>query len=134
MEFGDTVQFRFIFISDSIQNISPITVDTISSIDINGTTLKVQHISFTFELYGDKGIITDSIIERIGRIKSFIFSPACGIDITPISNDLLRCYVDNEIDFRSDWWINKFSEAPCDTTINGYTNIDLLKQNEQINI
>ncbi|HDQ15695.1 MAG TPA: T9SS type A sorting domain-containing protein [Bacteroidetes bacterium] len=113
---GDTlkVEIKQYPLCDSV---SPITIDSITTIIVSGITLKVQHISFAYSLEGQSGRIKDSIVERIGRLRGFIFKPDCGTEYW--STDLLRCYSDSQLEFITEWWKDAYPGAPCDTAIYG---------------
>lgn len=129
---GDTLDLEVV--NNNCDSISPIIVDSINILEIDGIQLDVQYLSYTVVLNNQIEVIIDKVIERIGRIEEFSYIPSCGIDIVPWGNNLLRCYVENEFSFRSDWWSLDYPDAPCDTTIDGSTDIELIQQDRQINL
>ncbi|MFC2081439.1 T9SS type A sorting domain-containing protein [Bacteroidota bacterium] len=117
-------------------SVSPIVVDSIGQIEVTGTTLMVQYVSHKQYWPSDPQPYnySDIIYERVGRIQNFLYYPVCAYDSEPWGNFRLRCYEDNDLSFRSDWWAIGNQNAPCDSLIDGSTGINLYKQDKQITL
>ena len=125
---------------------SPITVDSISNIILNGQNLKVQHISYTIfdsTLVLGEYIMRTRIMERVGIEKQFIFSPTClphdqsghpiliCLPYDEFAYSGLRCYNDDSISYKDKWWSIQFPGVDCDSLINGKTtNIQKVEEGE----
>ncbi len=103
--------------------VSPIIVDSVNYIQNYGETLLVQYLSCSVNTPPQNYYINYKVIEKIGRVENFIFIPECGIDIEPWVSLTLRCYKDNDMSYTSDWWSVFCPNSPCDTIIDGSTNI-----------
>ena len=116
---------------NNCDSVSPVIVDSISIINLNGQELKVQHISYTLyteEQYGFNSTLSEQIIERIGSEKHFIYSPSCIIE-DEFTYSGLRCYNDDTISYKNEWWENHFPAVGCDSLLNDTTtNIQELEQ------
>jgi len=98
---NDTVQFSYI-------------IDSISSIIIDGTTLRMQyvHVSSSSTGLGPNWYFNSPIIERMGQIGYGSFWWGGGADcITGVG--YLRCYIDSDISFRNHEFIGNYD---CDFT------------------
>ncbi len=102
--------------------------------DILGIQLDIQYVSYNVYWPYEQETITSQIIERIGRIEEFIYHPVCGIDAQPWETLLLRCYIDYDLSYKSDWWATWYPDVPCDSLIDGSTGINLNNQADQITI
>lgn len=109
---GDTLAIE---VGSTCESSSPIIVDSITELIVGDIKLNVQHFSFNYESDGESLVFWDSIIERIGSIRTFLYKPECNIDI--FGTYLLRCYSDSELYYRADWFGLSFPGAPCDTAI-----------------
>lgn len=130
---GDTLK-RPIHINPTCDSVTAFVVDSVSQININDSFLKVQYLSSKYFVESESGpeIHKEVIIERIGRLEEFIFKPECSRDAVPWETLLLRCYRDNEIHYKADWWQNYMPDAPCDTLIDGSTGIESDFQEHQL--
>ncbi|PID88313.1 MAG: hypothetical protein CSB06_00735 [Bacteroidia bacterium] len=118
---GDTLSVDIDILN--CDSVSPIIVDSISNMNLNGQDLKVQHISYTLYAegqYGFNSTISEQLVERIGSEKHFIFSPSCIIE-DEFTYSGLRCYNDNTISYKNEWWKNHFPEIACDSLLNATT-------------
>ncbi|MBP7496615.1 MAG: T9SS type A sorting domain-containing protein [Bacteroidales bacterium] len=132
---GDTLQLKIN--NYACDSISPFIVDSIKSMVNNGNDLRIQYISCTYyvkeEFGGSAETVTYLIIEKIGndfygfKQNNFLFQPDCqtGDQFVWLG---LRCYDDNKISYKGNYWMDHFSGYPCDTIIDGslaiYTKID----------
>ena len=130
---GDTLDLEVVNLD--CDSISPIIIDSIGQIKRNGISLDVQYVSY-IEYWPDENPfkINDQIIERIGRIREFIYSPICAINSVSWANLRLRCYEDNDFFYQSNWWTDQYPNAPCDSLIDGSTEIDLIHTDNQITL
>lgn len=130
---GDTLKIP-IHINPTCDSVTAFVVDSVSQININDSLLKVQYLSskYFLESESEPEVHKEVIIERIGRIEEFIFKPECSRDAVPWETLLLRCYRDNEIHYKADWWQNYMPDAPCDTLIDGRTGIESDFQEHQL--
>ncbi len=132
LKVGDTLDVEVL--QRNCDSVSPIVVDSITELEIDNTILRVQHLSYSYMINSQLDTTTKSVIEFIGQIEDFLFEPACGIDVNGFGNNLLRCYSDNNISFKSNWWSLSYPNAPCDTAINGATRIDPIYENYNLSI
>lgn len=132
LNIGDTLEVDVV--QRECDSISPIVVDSITSLEIDNIILEVQHLSYSYLINSQYETTTKSIIEYIGQIEDFLFQPACGIDVNGWGNNLLRCYSDNDISYKSDWWTLQYPNAPCDTTINGANWVESIHENNKFSI
>lgn len=109
---GDTLAIE---VGSTCESSSPIIIDSITELIVGEKKLNIQHFSFSYESDGELRVFWDSLIERIGSIRTFLYKPKCNIDI--FGTYLLRCYSDSEMYFRSNWFDLSFPGAPCDTAI-----------------
>lgn len=103
-------------------SVSPITVDSVKTIELPENIFDVQYLSYNYYVEGKKETKTDSIIEQIGNIQSFIYQPTCGSESW--NNNILRCFINNDIFFKTNWWLNQYPNAPCDTLIDESADIN----------
>ena len=117
---GDTLNIEMKH--NNCDSISPILIDSVSITNIDGQDLEVQHLSYTIysEELGYNENISESIIEKIGSEEGFIFQPGCyaGEEYTYSG---LRCYNDNSISYKNNWWENHFPGYECEALINDST-------------
>lgn len=136
---GDTLA---IDISSSYcDSVSPLIVDSIKNININGINLRVQYVKGIYYYSGVwQGLvdtITFPIIEKVGNdvynnsTNNFFFNPVCFVGEGFILNNL-RCYIDSNILYKGGSYYNQNLgySYPCDTLINGSMGITELSKNE----
>lgn len=114
---GDTLKTEILY-ADFCDSVSPIIIDSVSSVNINGINLKVQYITYTpynWEFYVEAR--TERIVERVGSERYFIYSPNCDFSCFSGHTDL-RCYNDEDISYRNEWWDYFFHDVECDSVIN----------------
>ncbi|MDD3877032.1 MAG: T9SS type A sorting domain-containing protein [Bacteroidales bacterium] len=103
-------------------SVSPLTVDSVNNININGINLEVQYITCIYHnsIYfgGQSDTTSYKIIERVGNVggKNIFFNPICGGADEFIWSGL-RCYNDYSFSYKGD----PSYTYPCDTLINGNT-------------
>ena len=114
---GDTLKTEILY-CEFYDSVTPIIVDSVSSLNINGINLKVQYITYTVysEEIGNEPI-TERIVERVGSEMDFIYEPKCGFS-EHFEYTGLRCYNDNEISYKNEWWGTHYSDVECDSVIN----------------
>ena len=116
---GDTLKTE-VRHADWCDSVSPVIIDSVSSVNINGINLKVQYITYTpydWEYYIEAR--TERIVERVGSERYFIYSPNCEFGCSFANTDL-RCYNDNDISYRNEWWDTHYSDVECDSVINAH--------------
>lgn len=114
---GDTLKTEILY-ADFCDSVSPVIIDSVSSVNINGINLKVQYISYTpynWEYFVDAR--TERIVERVGSERYFIYSPNCEFG-DHFAYTGLRCYNDNDISYRNEWWDYFYHDVECDSVIN----------------
>ena len=114
---GDTLKTEILY-ADFCDSVSPVIIDSVSSVNINGINLKVQYITYTpynWEYFVDAR--TERIVERVGSEIEFIYEPYCGFG-EHFEYTGLRCYNDNDISYRNEWWDYFFHDVECDSVIN----------------
>ena len=115
---GDTLktEIQYINLCDSV---SPVIIDSVSSVNINGINLKVQYITYTpySEEMGVNEPRTERIVERVGSESNFIYAPNCVFGCS-FEYTGLRCYNDDDISYRNEWWDRFFRDVECDSVIN----------------
>jgi len=139
---GDTLA---IDISSSYcDSVSPLIVDSIKNIYINGINLRVQYVKGIYYYSGVwQGLvdtITFPIIEKVGNdvynnsTNSFFFNPVCFVGEGFILNNL-RCYIDSNILYKGGSYYNQNLgySYPCDTLINDL-DVTNLSKNENIEL
>lgn len=116
-------------------SVSPIIVDSITETSINGFSIKIQHLSYTgynTQFNGEDYTFSKTIMENIGSKDNFMNEPfTCSIDDN-FAFTGLRCYLDNNLEYHSDWWKNIYNNIACDTLI--YTGTQNLKISDDISI
>ncbi|MEX0982324.1 MAG: T9SS type A sorting domain-containing protein [Bacteroidales bacterium] len=112
LSIGDTLAIE---VGSLCKSNSPIVIDSITELIVDDKRLNVQHISFSFESDGTIYFYQDSLIERIGSIKTFLYKPLCQLEVFGAS--VLRCYLDSDVYYRLKWFDLRFPGAPCDTAI-----------------
>jgi hypothetical protein len=138
---GDTLNIN-IQSSAFCDSISPLIVDSIRNVNINGELLKIQYVSGIFYYSVIVGMppdtITYPIIEKIGvdalcmSCSNFIFNPICNEEQFVWTG--LRCYHDKDISYTGCYWMSHFTGAPCDTLINGPTNLPFSYENQNVEL
>lgn len=115
---GDTLktEIQYINLCDSV---SPVIIDSVSSVNINGINLKVQYITYTpySEEMGVNEPRTERIVERVGSESNFIYAPNCVFGCS-FEYTGLRCYNDDDISYRNEWWDRFYHDVECDSVIN----------------
>lgn len=114
---GDTLKTE-VRHADWCDSVSPVIIDSVSSVNINGINLKVQYITYT--PYNWEYLVearTERIVERVGSERYFIYSPNCEFGCSFANTDL-RCYNDDDISYRNEWWDTHYSDVECDSVIN----------------
>jgi hypothetical protein len=123
---GDTLDRNVSIIG--CDSVSPIIVDSITETSINGVDIKIQHLSYIgYNTYynGEDYTFSKTIMEKIGSEDNFMNEPfKCSIDDN-FAFTGLRCYLDNSLEYHSDWWKKIYNNIACDTLI--YTGIQNLK-------
>ncbi len=88
-------------------SVTPIIVDSIGIINIDGQNLRIQYSKATYyymnEYGGGAAEKKFTLIEKIGNTQTFIFNPYCAIDES-FTYGGLRCYTDSQIIYKSTWW------------------------------
>ena len=126
---GDTIRIDPDFFN--CDSISPIVVDSIKSMVVNGIQLKRQFVSYKLLKKGKNNqVITDIFTEKFGNYGNLIFHPNCGGDT--FVYPFLRCYQDNLLSYVNDYWKSLYPNASCDTLI--YTGIANIKSNLMVRI
>jgi hypothetical protein len=118
---GDTLDVEIAI--NNCDSVSPIIIDSVFYKNISGHELKVQIISYTLFAENSLGItteVTEQIIENIGSERQFIYSPGCLID-EEFTYSGLRCYNDENIFYKNDWWSKHYPDIGCDSLINDST-------------
>lgn len=116
---GDTLKNE-VRHADWCDSVSPVIIDSVSSVNINGINLKVQYITYT--PYNWEYLVearTERIVERVGSERYFIYSPNCEFGCSFANTDL-RCYNDNDISYRNEWWDYFHHDVECDSVINAH--------------
>jgi hypothetical protein len=116
-------------------SVSPIIVDSITETSIDGVPIKIQHLSYVgynTQFNGEDYTFRMTIMERIGSENSFMNEPLTCLIIDNFTFTGLRCYVDKNIEYHSDWWKNIYNNIACDTLI--YTGTRELKISDDISI
>lgn len=130
---GDTLKVP---ISHQLANepITPIIVDSVSSINIEAKQLKVQHLSWSYvEPLSANQVITVNvkIIENVGCEDEFIFAPSCGIDESFVYTGL-RCCVTPDFLYQNNYWHSLFPTKDCNSVISKTTNPKAINSNFKI--
>jgi hypothetical protein len=130
LNIGDTLGIDIT--SPSCDSVSPLIVDSIKILNIDGIDLKVQFIKGIY-FYdptwgGQSDTLTYKIVERVGYARVFFFNPVCQIG-DEFGWNGLRCYNDSNISYQGNQW-DYFYPYPCDTLINGATGIMKIPENE----
>ncbi len=113
-------------------SITPIIIDSVSELKIGGKTLKVQHLSYK-EKFNGKDEFNEkkyTITEQIGTNEMFVIPPACSYESSMV-NISLRCYINNDLHYKSDWFKSK--QQDCDILINE-TSVQEMQTNFNINV
>jgi len=116
---GDTLKTEVLYI-DYCDSVSPVIIDSVSLVNINGINLKVQYISYT--PYNWEFLVetrSERIVERIGSERNFIYTPKCEYG-DHFAYTGLRCYNDNDISYKNEWWDTHYSDVECDSVINAH--------------
>ncbi|MBR5982424.1 MAG: T9SS type A sorting domain-containing protein [Bacteroidales bacterium] len=115
---GDTLKTEVLYIN-FCDSVSPVIIDSVSSLNVNGINLKVQYITYTpySEEMGSYDPRTERIVERVGSEMDFIYAPNCGFD-EHFAYTGLRCYNDVDISYRNEWWDRFHHDVECDSVIN----------------
>jgi len=125
---GDTLPIDIS--SNACDSVSPLVIDSIKNININGINLRVQYVKGIYYYAGTWQGLVDSftipIIEKVGSdyfyssTENLIFNPVCAIGEAFVMNKL-RCYNDSIISYKggSYYNLNLGYSYPCDTLING---------------
>ncbi len=114
-------------------SISPIIVDSVTNVTINGLVLKKQYYSF-IQYSSVNGYQTDTVcnevLEYVGSEADFTYLPlASPHPICVFTYQGLRCFEGNNFQYVSPYW-----SYSCDTLINGLTAIDELNSATDIEI
>lgn len=121
--------------SSACDSISPLIVDSIKNININGTNLMVQYVKCIYYFAAPWEGLVDSttfpIVEKVGNelyyysINNFFFNPVCRIGGDEMVWNGLRCYSDGNISYKGGSYHNPGFGYPyqCDTLINGTVGI-----------
>ena len=116
---GDTLKTEVLYMN-YCDSVSPVIIDSVSSLNINGIDLKVQYITYT--PYNWEYLVearSERIVERIGSERNFIYTPKCEYgDLFAYMG--LRCYNDNDISYRNEWWDYWHHNVECDSVINAH--------------
>lgn len=117
---GDTLKMNNRLCPNLIYSI----VDSVSFMKVDGEELKVQYISYAYNLEEQTHYGNEHIIEKIGNENDFIFWLNCyHIDMFAYTG--LRCYKDTALLYRNPEWSRNHSGVDCDSLINGKdTSID----------
>lgn len=126
---GDTIKLQSdVFNCDSV---SPIIVDSIKWINVNGVQLKEQFVSYKLlsKRYNNQKI-SEAFTEKIGYYKDLIYHPDYYIGDSFVY-PYLRCYQDQSISYISELWQARYPNASCDALI---TAIDEKVSNHMVKI
>ena len=114
---GDTLKTEVLYIN-YCDSVSPVIIDSVSLVNINGIDLKVQYITYTpynWEYFVEAR--SERIVERIGSEMNFIYTPKCDFgDYFHYYG--LRCYNDDDVSYRNEWWDYWHHNVECDSVIN----------------
>jgi len=111
---GDTIDIEIINNCDSV---SPMIIDSISIINIDGVNLRKQYISFTGFSDADSTVSNYEILEFVGYEQNFIFAPSC-IYSEGFVYTGLRCFSNENFNYKSLWWQEHYNTVACDELIN----------------
>jgi hypothetical protein len=128
---GDTLERNISTIG--CDSVSPIIVDSISETSINGVPIKIQHLSYVgynTHFSSEGYTFRMSIMERIGSEDNFMNEPLTCLIGDNFAFTGLRCYIDKNLEYHSDWWKNIYNNIACDTLI--YTDTQNLKISKDI--
>lgn len=108
---------------EACDSISPFIIDSVIVENHQGISLKHQFVSTTLYYKPEWGCEpakeSNELIEKIGCAYNFIFQPSCVIkDIFGVTNSL-RCYIDDELHYKNDWW----DSDNCDVMITGVADL-----------
>ena len=126
---GDTIKLDpDIFNCDSV---SPMIVDSIQWMKVNGVQLKIQFVSYKYlrKRYNNEKVI-EAFTEKLGYYKDLIYHPACSPGDSFVF-PYLRCYQDQSISYISELWQARYPNASCDALI---TAIDEKFSNHRVKI
>lgn len=138
LNIGDTLNLDISgYACDSV---SPLIVDSIKYINLNGTNIRIQYLNGIFYYNSSYGGQSDTktykIVERVGSDlygtsldDNFFFNPVCEVSDQFIWNGL-RCYNDSNISYTGNYFSLHYPLAPCDTLIDGSTGINNFSLNE----
>jgi hypothetical protein len=111
---GDTINIEIINNCDSV---SPIIIDSVNIVNIDGIDLRKQFISFTGYSSGDSIISNYEILEFVGYEQNFIFAPSCIYSEAFVYTGL-RCFSNENFNYKSLWWQEHYDSIACDELIN----------------
>jgi len=111
---GDTL-FHSLYNYQSCDSLTPLIIDSVQTIMIDGIALKKQFASQTLFFKKEYKYIKEPVlyefVERIGDLESFVFKPRCDAADDWGANWSLRCYNDGDLHFRNTWWKNYRCDA-----------------------
>ena len=116
---GDTLKTEVLYIN-YCDSVSPVIIDSVSLVNINGIDLKVQYITYTpynWEYFVEAR--SERIVERIGSERNFIYTPKCEYG-DHFAYTGLRCYNDDDVSYRNEWWDYWHHNVECDSVINAH--------------
>lgn len=116
-------------------SVSPIIVDSITETSINGVPIKIQYLSYVgynTDFNGEDYIFRKTIMEKIGSEDNFMYESLTSLIDDNFAFTGLRCYLDNNLEYHSNWWKNIYNNIACDTLI--YLGIQKLKISDGISV
>jgi len=139
---GDTIAINLNSIM--CDSVSPLIVDSIKTINISGINLKIQKVKgiyyYANPWQGIIDTISFTLLEKIGydnfcmaNNPSFIFNPQCSM-VDEFGWNGLRCYIDNDIYYKSCYWDTHFNDVACDSCINTETGINISTSEINVNV
>ena len=118
---GDELKVKIL--SDASNNpVSPLIIDSTSTIQVNGQTLKVQYVSWSYMDPFQNVIVKGErkLIESIGNEDAFLFTPSC-LQSEYFAYLGLRCVSSSNMSYTSPYWSNHFKDYSCDQVVPGAT-------------
>ena len=121
---GDTL-INALYNYQQCDSLSPLIIDSVKTMVHNGVELKKQFASqIVYYNQFEVGYLNEKIqytfIEKIGNIEQLIFQPRCDVADNWGAVQSLRCYIDDEIHFRNNWW----GYDECDAIVTTSKNIE----------
>lgn len=123
---GDTL-INALYDYQQCDSLSPLIIDSVKTMVHNGVELKKQFAS-QIVYYNPLEVdylnerIQYTFIEKIGNTELLIFQPRCDVADNWGAIQSLRCYIDDEIHFRNNWW----GPDECDAIVTLVESIETL--------